>query len=452
MRLCCCAPSVVFCILFSFLFMQRANRGQKEAGAFCRLFFSRCISFFIFLSCNSSSDSLVGLWLVVMGIGRGETKGSARDFFSVFCWSIFCVRQEGRGEMDDPNARRHRPAANADDTAMQDTGRVAAVRAIAVIAVASAIALVVIALCRVLHAATSPAFDPLGDWSASSSLAVIDLTDVTTMPGGTLRALARRTRVPVLVRFAVPSPWDRDAGAWAQSLAWDRHPFREAEVRHIWRCHVRDSRRGPASARCSMPRSVGSLRSIREGVRARVEAYSRSLGVDDGTWLRRPVAFSHYVARQWMADHPGVSDLVMATGALDVGSAPYDAYRDLKIWLNGPGYCTGTHDDPLDNLSINVCGRKRWLLAPPCDRDCFYPTDRVETTGVQRYRVRNPYVDGAAIDPDTGDALFPRLADARMIEVDVSAGHVLVVPRRWIHFVATTEPSVSFTVNMPSRR
>lgn len=36
-----------------------------------------------------------------------------------------------------------------------------------------------------------------------------------------------------------------------------------------------------------------------------------------------------------------------------------------------------------------------------------------------------------------------------MIEVDVLPGHVLVVPRRWIHFVATVDPAVSFTVNMP---
>lgn len=335
----------------------------------------------------------------------------------------------------------------------QARGHSVAVRAIALVATVLAIVLVTVALWRAPRTAPSPALDPFGDWSTSSSLPSIDLADVMAMPGGTLRALARRARVPVLVRFGVPTPWDRDADAWARSLAWDRHPFRQAEVHHMWRCHVRDARLDQGSAQHLSARSADPVQRMCGTVRAHVEAYSKSLGIDDGTWLRRPVAFSHYVARQWLADHPGMAGLVATTTAvLDVGSAPHSAYRDLKIWLNGPGYCTGTHDDPLDNLSINVCGRKRWLLAPPSDRDCFYPTDHVETTGVQRYRVRNPYVDSVATDPDTGDALFPRLADARMIEVDIAAGHVLVVPRRWIHFVATTEPSVSFTVNMSSRR
>ncbi|WBR14699.1 Cupin [Pandoravirus kuranda] len=353
--------------------------------------------------------------------------------------------------MNDPSHDRHGPATKDNDIVAQCPSRIAVMRAIAAIAAILAIVLVVITLRRVLlHATTSPVTGPSGGWS----LATIDIDDVAVMSRGTLRALAGSTRVPILVRFAVPEPWDRDPGAWARSLAWDRHPFRDVEVRHIWRCYTRDARRGRrAAAHRTTLHVTGSVRGMREGVRTHVETYLRSLGIDDGTWLYRPVAFSHYVARQWLADHPGMIGLTLptATAALDVGSAPHDAYRDLKVWLNGPGYCTGTHDDPLDNLAINVCGRKRWLLAPPSDRDCFYPTERVETTGVQRYRVRNPYVDAAAIDPDTGDALFPRLASARMIEVDVTARHVLVVPRRWIHFVATTEPSVSFTVNMPSR-
>ncbi|AVK77058.1 Cupin incomplete domain containing protein [Pandoravirus macleodensis] len=355
--------------------------------------------------------------------------------------------------MKNRNAGRRGPVAHAKGTAARCTGHNVTVRVIALIASVLAIVLVVVALWRASCATTAlPTVDPFGGWSASLSLPLIDLADVMAMPGGTLRALAHRTRVPVLVRFAVPTPWDRDADAWARSLEWDRHPFRPAEVRHIWRCRMRDARPNRALGQYPSSRGVDPAQTMREIVRAHVEAYSKSLGVDDGTWLRRPVAFSHYIARQWLADHPGMVDLVAATAAvLDVGSAPHGAYRDLKIWLNGPGYCTGTHDDPLDNLSINVCGRKRWLLAPPSDRDCFYPTDRLETTGVQRYHVRNPFVDVGAINSDTGDALFPRLADARMVEVDVAAGHVLVVPRRWIHFVATTEPSVSFTVNMPSR-
>nr|UDO47526.1 cupin-like domain [Pandoravirus massiliensis] len=339
------------------------------------------------------------------------------------------------------------------------TRRAVSAPTIALVMVLTVVALVVLVLGYAVRAATEPVVDTFGDWSSPSQLPIIDIDDVAAMPGGTLRALARRTRVPVLVRFDVCAPWDRDADAWARSLAWDRHPFRASEVRHIWRCHARDARTGPISDPRSSSQDANLSRATREALHARVAAYSRALGVDDGTWLHRPVAFSYYVARQWLADHPGMAGLTAtttparrtATAALDVGQAPHGAYRDLKIWLNGPGYCTGTHDDPLDNLSINVCGRKRWLLAPPCDRDRFYPTEHVETTGVQRYRVRNPYVDGAAVDPETGGALYPRLAGARMIEVDVTGGHVLVVPRRWIHFVATTEPSVSFTVNMPPR-
>ncbi|AJF97921.1 cupin-like domain protein [Pandoravirus inopinatum] len=293
----------------------------------------------------------------------------------------------------------------------------------------------------------------LDEITAPSVLTVLGVGDVAALPGGTLRALAHRTRVPVLVRFDVPAPWDRDAAAWSRTFQWDRQPFDEAEVRHMWRCYNRD---GWGGARHSLAGGDGNhnddqraddIGAMWTRVRAHVMDRARAAGVDDTAWCQKSVAFSHYVARQWLAAHPALADLVPV---LDLASAPHRAYIDVKVWFNGPGYCTGAHYDPLDNLSVNVCGRKRWLLAAPRDHDCFYPTDRVETTGVQRYRVRNPYVDATATDPTTGDLLYPRLADARMIEVDIMPGHVLIVPRRWIHFVATVEPSVSFTINMPS--
>lgn len=270
------------------------------------------------------------------------------------------------------------------------------------------------------------------------------------LPGGTLRALARRTHVPVLVRFDVPRPWDRDAAAWSRTFQWCGQPFGEAEVRHMWRCYNRDGWGGVGHSRArghsDSDKNADDVGVMWARVRAHVADRARAAGIDDGTWCQRPVAFSHYVARRWLAAHPALADLAPV---LDLESAPHRAYVDVKVWFNGPGYCTGAHYDPLDNLSINACGRKRWLLAAPRDHECFYPTERVETTGVQRYRVRNPYVDASAVDPATGGLLYPRLADARMIEVDVLPGHVLVVPRRWIHFVATVDPAVSFTVNMP---
>ncbi|AGO84221.2 Cupin incomplete domain containing protein [Pandoravirus salinus] len=286
-----------------------------------------------------------------------------------------------------------------------------------------------------------------------SALAVLGINDVAALPGGTLRALAHRTRVPLLVRFDVPKPWDHDAAAWSRTFQWDRQPFSEAEVRHMWRCYNRDGwgggRQHPlAQADGNSDKSVDDdIGAMWARVRAHVMDRARAAGVDDGAWCQKPVAFSHYVARRWLAAHPALADLAPV---LDLESAPHRAYVDVKVWFNSAGYCTGAHYDPLNNLSVNACGRKRWLLAAPRDHDCFYPTERVETTGVQRYRVRNHYVDATAIDPTTGGLLYPRLADARMIEVDVMPGHVLVVPRRWIHFVATVEPSVSFTINMPT--
>lgn len=296
----------------------------------------------------------------------------------------------------------------------------------------------------------------LDDIATPSALTVLEVGDVAAQPGGTLRALARRIRVPVLVRFDVPEPWDRDAATWSRTFGWDRQPFTASEVRHMWRCYNRDrwgGRRPPfdgaggAISPDDDDEGEFGVDRMWDLVRAHVMERARASGVDDGTWRQRPVAFSHYVARAWLAAHPALADLA---AVLDIGSAPHAAYTDVKVWFNGAGYCTGAHYDPLDNLSVNACGRKRWLLAAPRYHDCFYPTERVEPTGVQRYRVRNPYADAVATDPATGRPLYPRLADARMIEVDVLPGHVLVVPRRWIHFVATVEPSVSFTVNMPN--
>lgn len=171
----------------------------------------------------------------------------------------------------------------------------------------------------------------------------------------------------------------------------------------MWRCYNRDGWGGVGHSRArghsDSDKNADDVGVMWARVRAHVADRARAAGIDDGTWCQRPVAFSHYVARRWLAAHPALADLAPV---LDLESAPHRAYVDVKVWFNGPGYCTGAHYDPLDNLSINACGRKRWLLAAPRDHECFYPTERVETTGVQRYRVRNPYVDASAVDPATG--------------------------------------------------
>ncbi|XP_069698380.1 2-oxoglutarate and iron-dependent oxygenase JMJD4 isoform X2 [Periplaneta americana] len=119
-------------------------------------------------------------------------------------------------------------------------------------------------------------------------------------------------------------------------------------------------------------------------------------------------------------------------------SAKKSIRDDYKFVYMGPkGSWTPLHADVFTSYSwsVNVCGRKRWLLFPPGEEECL--------------RNRHGHLVYDAGAPELEDEkLYPRYKELRVsIEVIQEAGEAIFVPSGWHHQVWNLEDTISINHN-----
>ncbi|XP_025084642.1 HSPB1-associated protein 1 homolog isoform X3 [Pomacea canaliculata] len=109
--------------------------------------------------------------------------------------------------------------------------------------------------------------------------------------------------------------------------------------------------------------------------------------------------------------------------------------HNSTMWIGSTEASTPCHFDSYGfNLVAQIQGRKTWVLFPPQDTPCLYPT-------------RIPYEESSIFSevdvsrPNTTN--FPRFKDCKPYVVTLEPGQVLYVPRHWWHFVVCTEMALS---------
>ncbi|XP_073401388.1 HSPB1-associated protein 1 isoform X2 [Dendrobates tinctorius] len=130
-------------------------------------------------------------------------------------------------------------------------------------------------------------------------------------------------------------------------------------------------------------------------------------------------------------------DMLQEVSWADFGFPGRDG-RDSTLWIGSRGANTPCHIDSYGcNLVLQVQGRKKWHLFPPEDTACLYPT-------------RIPYEESSVfskvnvVNPDR--QRHPAFSRARPHVVTLHPGQVLVVPRRWWHYVESVD-DVTVSVN-----
>lgn len=110
---------------------------------------------------------------------------------------------------------------------------------------------------------------------------------------------------------------------------------------------------------------------------------------------------------------------------------PAGHVRSVRTWIGPRGARTGLHCDHLDNLAVQVIGRKRWWIARPgaverlgAVADKYDAWARLASVGVHELAAAAP----------AGDLWL----------VDVEPGDVLHVPAHWWHEVLNLAPSLLF--------
>lgn len=103
-------------------------------------------------------------------------------------------------------------------------------------------------------------------------------------------------------------------------------------------------------------------------------------------------------------------------------------------WVGPRGATTGLHNDDEDNLLAQLRGRKRLLLYEPGERLNLYVNSKYDSG-----------TECCDVDPSAPDyRLHPRLRNARPpLEVILSPGDVLFLPKFWYHHVTSLSATVS---------
>jgi len=110
---------------------------------------------------------------------------------------------------------------------------------------------------------------------------------------------------------------------------------------------------------------------------------------------------------------------------------PDDAFFSSVFRIASPGMQLWTHYDVMDNILVQIRGRKRVVLFPPSDALKLYlKGDKSLVIDID--------------DPDLNE--FPRFAEVTRYECLMEPGDVLFIPALWFHNVISLEFGVAINI------
>lgn len=153
-----------------------------------------------------------------------------------------------------------------------------------------------------------------------------------------------------------------------------------------------------------------------------------------------------YYMSQMSIERPWISRLVTGDD-VDFPQLPGDIQQprfldDLSklhfvtmFWFGGDSCKSALHWDVFNNFFMQIFGKKRFLLFSPSQTEYLYP----------EYGTNYPHTARVNVfDPDVSK--FPRYEDAEYVELTVTPGDMLFIPKGWWHAAdsLTTSISVNF--------
>ena len=108
-----------------------------------------------------------------------------------------------------------------------------------------------------------------------------------------------------------------------------------------------------------------------------------------------------------------------------------------SIWMGMPGTYTQGHFDSKDNFIYQIIGRKRWTIFSPQDHQFL---------GIVKGRGSLEWSSALATLGTPDEKQFPLYKYANPIQVTLSPGEVMYLPRGWVHAVENLEPA--FMLNL----
>ena len=105
-------------------------------------------------------------------------------------------------------------------------------------------------------------------------------------------------------------------------------------------------------------------------------------------------------------------------------------------WIDPKGTVTGLHRDFMDNIFIQLRGRKHFYLMAPNQSDLLYQSKKYDPG------INCSLVDLENYDPDT----YPLFEYAVVFEANINPGDLLFIPKGWWHHVKSLDNSISINI------
>jgi len=119
------------------------------------------------------------------------------------------------------------------------------------------------------------------------------------------------------------------------------------------------------------------------------------------------------------------------------------------VYMGPKGSWTPLHADVLNSFSwsVNVCGRKRWLLFPPEQTELLKDADGRMSLKDARLAGHRVAGEGGCGDGDVDRIRYPRIAESTPYEVIQGPDETIFVPSGWYHQVHNMEATISINHN-----
>lgn len=132
-----------------------------------------------------------------------------------------------------------------------------------------------------------------------------------------------------------------------------------------------------------------------------------------------------YIDQMSIEHYPGLAE------GIRFGELKPENIKVIALWM-GCNTRSGLHYDYVDNLFVQVYGRKRAILVAPKDTLYLYPFGDNHTK--------------SWVAPEQPDlARHPSFAKATLFEATLDPGDVLFIPKGWWHYLASSEASISLS-------